>query len=275
MTQISFSDHTGTLTRHADIVSEHIAPRLVDVWVPPSMADGTRLPVIYMHDGQNLFDPASAYAGIDWGIDEAMLRVMDDRDIPGAIVVGVWNSEQRWRDYAPHLPLETLRGTPEWEAMLKRAGGTPQSDSYLRFLVQELKPLIDAAYPTLPDRASTFVMGSSMGGLISLYAVEQYPEVFGGAACVSTHWPAGGEGLVDAMGAALPPAGAHRLYFDYGTKTLDASYEPLQLRMDGHLKMAGYRQGEDWETHKFPGAEHSERSWRKRAHIPLRFLLAG
>jgi enterochelin esterase-like enzyme len=159
--------------------------------------------------------------------------------------------------------------------MLARAGGVPVSDLYLRYLVEELKPRIDAAYPTLPERASTFVMGSSMGGLISLYAVEQYPEVFGGAACVSTHWPAGGNSLVDAMGAALPPAGRHRLYFDYGTETLDAAYEPFQLRMDEHLRAAGYRQGVDWETRAFPGAEHSERSWRERVHIPLRFLLAG
>ena len=71
-----------------------------------------------------------------------------------------------------------------------------------------------------------------MGGLISLYALEQYPQVFGGAGCLSTHWPAGGNRLVDAMGAALPRAGAHKLYFDFGTATLDASYEPYQRRMD-------------------------------------------
>jgi predicted alpha/beta superfamily hydrolase len=263
------------ITRHADIASRHISPRLVDVWAPPGQPADARLPVIYMHDGQNLFDPSTAFAGVDWGIGDAMLQVMAESGVPGAIIVGVWNSEQRWRDYAPLAPMLALRGTPEWEIMLERAGGIPQSDGYLRFLVQELKPLIDAAYPTLPGREHTFVMGSSMGGLISLYAVERYPEVFGGAACVSTHWPAGGGGLVDAMGAALPPAGRHRLYFDYGTKTLDESYEPLQQRMDEHLRAAGYRHGVDWETNKFPGAEHSERSWRKRAHIPLRFLLAG
>jgi predicted alpha/beta superfamily hydrolase len=275
MTTTPLSDGTGSITRHANIISRYTAPRPVDVWVPPGLPADARLPVIYMHDGQNLFDPALCAINVDWGIDEAVLRVMREDSLSGAIIVGVWNSEQRWRDYAPQAPLETLRGTPEWEAMLARAGGVPVSDLYLRYLVEELKPRIDAAYPTLSERASTFVMGSSMGGLISLYAVEQYPEVFGGAACVSTHWPAGGNSLVDAMGAALPPAGRHRLYFDYGTETLDAAYEPFQLRMDEHLRAAGYRQGVDWETRKFPGAEHSERSWRERVHIPLRFLLAG
>jgi predicted alpha/beta superfamily hydrolase len=274
-TTIPFSDGSGSLTRHADIVPQQILPRFVDIWVPPDLAAGVRLPVIYMHDGQNLFDSATGYAGVDWGIDEAMLRVMADTGLPGAVVVGVWNSQQRWRDYGPQAHLEALHGTPEWETVVKRAGGPLQSDAYLCYLVEELKPLVDAAYPTLPSREHTFVMGSSMGGLISLYAVERYPEVFGGAACVSTHWSAGGDRLVDSMGAALPRAGHHRLYFDYGTKTLDQAYEPFQLRMDGHLVVAGYRRGVDWVTEKFPGAEHSERSWRERAHIPLRFLLAG
>ncbi|HYF63383.1 MAG TPA: alpha/beta hydrolase-fold protein, partial [Herpetosiphonaceae bacterium] len=120
----------------------------------------------------------------------------------------------------------------------------------------------------------TFVMGSSMGGLISLYALCQHPQVFGAAACVSTHWPIGGAPLVAAMAAALPPPGDHRLYFDYGTATLDAGYEPFQRQMDGLLAAAGYRQGRDCLTHKFPGAEHSERAWSERAAIPLAFLLA-
>jgi enterochelin esterase-like enzyme len=114
-----------------------------------------------------------------------------------------------------------------------------------------------------------------MGGLISLYAIEQYPDVFGGAGCVSTHWPAGGPDLVDALGAALPPAGRHRLYFDFGTAGLDAEYEPLQQRMDNHLRAAGYTEGVDWRTIKFPGADHNEPAWRSRVHVPLRFLLRG
>jgi hypothetical protein len=108
---------------------------------------------------------------------------------------------------------------------------------------------------------------------VSLYVLERYADVFGGAACVSTHWPLGGNDLVDAMAAALPAPGHHRLYFDYGTETLDQAYEPFQRRMDDYLRAAGYHEGDDWVTFKFQGAEHSESFWRLRAEVPLRFLL--
>lgn len=276
MDRVPISDGSGELDRHNEFAYATGKQRTVEVWCPPGYkeATDTRYPVLYMHDGQNLFDPALAYGGVDWGVDEAVMRLMQERGWPGAIIVGVWNSgEQRWLDYMPQKPAET----PEVQAMVpqfaRERGGLPRSDSYLKFLVQELKPLLDACYRTLPDQRHTWVMGSSMGGLISLYAVEEYPEVFGGAGCLSTHWLAGGDMLVDAMGARLPRPGAHRLYFDYGTATLDAGYEPYQRRMDAHLEAAGYMRERDWITRKFEGAEHNEAAWRARVEIPLGFLL--
>jgi predicted alpha/beta superfamily hydrolase len=112
-----------------------------------------------------------------------------------------------------------------------------------------------------------------MGGLISLYALTEYPSVFGRAGCVSTHWPIGGSLLVDYFGNVLPRPGDHRIYFDYGTETIDADYEPYQLRMDALMQAAGYERGADWITQKFEGAEHSERAWRARVDVPLKFLL--
>lgn len=147
------------------------------------------------------------------------------------------------------------------------------SDRHLKFIVSELKPFIDAHYRTLPGGGDTFIMGSSMGGLISAYAVSEYPGVFGGAACVSTHWPAAVGAVVDCQAANLPEPGAHRLDFDFGTATLDAGYEPYQQRMDWSLRHRRYADGEDWITRKFEGAEHSEKAWRLRAGLPLRFLL--
>jgi predicted alpha/beta superfamily hydrolase len=259
------------------VTPQVIAPRNIDVWLPPGYAEpGRCFPVLYMHDGQNIFDPSEAYGGQSWEMDCALEVLIAAGETSGAIIVGVWNSgDGRWGDYAPQKPLEPLLATPHAAPFLERAGGPPTSDAYLAFLVYELKPFIDATYPTLPDQSNTLVMGSSMGGLISLYAVEQYPDVFGGAGCVSTHWPAGGPDLVDALGAALPPAGRHRLYFDFGTTGLDAEYEPLQQRMDMHLRAAGYQEGQDWRTLKFPGADHNEPAWRRRVHVPLRFLLRG
>jgi pimeloyl-ACP methyl ester carboxylesterase len=120
-----------------------------------------------------------------------------------------------------------------------------------------------------------------MGGLISWYALTQYPEVFGGAGCLSTHWPAGSKEVDDPVFQAMksyfrdsfPRAGNHKIYFDYGTETLDSLYEPFQNEMDQVVRNLGYVEGDDWMTRKFPGHEHSERAWGKRLHIPVKFLL--
>jgi predicted alpha/beta superfamily hydrolase len=264
----------GELLRYENFPSRFITPRHVDIWLPPGYKSShARYRVLYIHDGQNLFDPSTAFGGVDWGMDEAIVRMMEAGEIPGLIVVGIWNcGEKRWREYMPQKAAESASAL--MEAFIKVAGGEPWSDNYLRFIVEEVKPFVDSNFRTLTGQADTFVMGSSMGGLISLYALEQYPQVFGGAGCMSTHWPAGKARLVDYLGKHLPAPGQYKLYFDFGTTTLDAQYERYQVRMDAHLRAAGYRSGVDWMTHKFEGAAHNEASWRERVHIPLKFLLS-
>jgi predicted alpha/beta superfamily hydrolase len=265
----------GILYRHEHFTSRHIPPRHVDVWCPPGYGCASdRYPVIYMHDGQNLFDSALASSGVDWGMDVSVTRLMREKVIGGALVVGIWNTAHRRREYMPQQPLMTPQGTALRHQFEQTHGGPPVSDAYLRFVVEEVKPSIDATYRTMPDREQTFMMGSSMGGLISLYAVCRYSRVFGGAGCLSTHWPIGESLVLEYLGHALPPPGSHKIYFDYGTGTLDAGYEPHQQQMDALMITAGYEHGENWMTQKFVGAEHSERAWRARVHIPLRFLLA-
>ncbi|NJN44818.1 MAG: hypothetical protein HC806_08945 [Anaerolineae bacterium] len=151
--------------------------------------------------------------------------------------------------------------------------GEPVSDHYLKFIVNELKPFIDTSYRTLTGQTDTFIMGSSMGGLISLSAVCEYPEVFGGAGCVSTHWVIGDGIAVNYFKEALPAPGEHRFHFDFGTEGVDAPYEPFQLLVDEILRSSGYEYEKDWVTHKYPGAGHNEKFWRDRVHIPLEFLL--
>jgi predicted alpha/beta superfamily hydrolase len=272
---VPISDGSGVIYRASTFPSQIFEPRTVDIWLPPGYSQDPRrrFPVIYMHDGQNLFDPAIAFTGTDWGVDEAILRLVQAGLTSGAIVVGIWNGALRWPDYMPQRLTDSPQGGDILSFFLQEKGGRPRSDRYLQFLVQEVKPAIDSAFRTLPDAPHTFVMGSSMGGLASLYALQSYPQVFGAAGCLSTHWPAGGDLLVDDLAAHLPPPGSHRLYFDYGTATLDALYEPFQLRFDDHLRNAGYTQGKDWVTLKFEGAEHNEAAWRRRVEIPLRFLL--
>ena len=264
----------GKLQRYENVPSRYVLPRHVDVWCPPGYPDGAPYPVMYMQDGQNLFDDAVAYGGISWGIDLAMAELIQAETTRGAVVVGIWNSEIRWREYMPQKVYESPEFEKHRSEFLEATGGEPVSDFYLRFLVEEVKPFIDAHYNILHGPANTFVMGSSMGGLISLYAVSEHPGVFGGAACLSTHWPAGGDALVSQLGRSLPDPATHRIYFDFGTQTLDADYEPYQRKMDRALRRAGYIEGKNCMTRKFEGAEHSERSWRERVRIPLSFLLA-
>lgn len=251
-----------------------VASRDVWVWLPPGY-DGARAryPVIYMHDGQNLFDAATSNFGAEWRIDETMTQLIAGGVVRPAIIVGVRSSDTRFEEYMPKKAVGTdvvstgVEGRPTYRA------DDLIADRYLAFLVGELKPFIDRTYRTLPGRDDTFIAGSSMGGLISAYAVCEHPDVFGAAACVSTHWPAGDGGAVDYFARALPAPGAHRLYFDYGTATLDALYEPHQQRMDAAMEARGYRRGVDWVTLKFDGAEHNEKAWAARADQPLTFLL--
>jgi predicted alpha/beta superfamily hydrolase len=265
---------TGTIERYASMPSRFVEARHVDVWLPPGYGKDPqrRYPVVYMHDGQNLFDPATSYGNVDWAVDEVMTRLVEAGEIRPAIIVGIWNTAKRREEY---MPQRAVQGTVRFNV----PGADdirPQdviSDRYVAFLVEELKPFIDGAYRTLPGRADTYVMGSSMGGLVSQYAMSRHPETFGGAGCVSTHWPAGDGIALDDFARHLPDPATHKYWFDYGTETLDATYEPYQLRADEILRKAGYVEGSNWITKKFEGAEHSEKAWRLRVDQPLKFLL--
>jgi predicted alpha/beta superfamily hydrolase len=265
---------TGTIERYASMPSRFVAARNVDVWLPPGYGENPqqRYPVVYMHDGQNLFDPATSYGNVDWAVDEVMTRLVEDGEVRPAIVVGIWSTAQRREEYMPQRAVQdTVRLNVPGADDIR-----PQdviSDRYVAFMVEELKPFIDGMYRTLPGRADTFVMGSSMGGLISQYAMSKHPDTFGGAGCVSTHWPAGDGIALDDFAKHLPDPATHRYWFDYGTATLDATYEPYQRRADDILRKAGYVEGDNWITKKFEGAEHSEKAWRQRVDQPLRFLL--
>jgi pimeloyl-ACP methyl ester carboxylesterase len=261
----------------------------VTIWLPADYdPKGEPYAVLYMHDGQNLFDAKTAGYGKEWGIDEAVTKLVAERRIPPTIVVGIWSTPKRLREYVPARAFDRL--PPAYMGRVRGLyGGTPLSDQYLRFLVGELKPFIDRTFNVRRDRRSTAIMGSSMGGLISLYAVSEYPQVFGAAGMVSTHWPLllppEGQKLsdsdLDAVATAfegylrgkLPRPGRHRLYFDHGTETLDRHYAAYQARIDRLVGARGWTRDRDWISRNFPGAAHEENSWRERVHIPLAFLL--
>lgn len=258
------------LHRHESFPSKFVKPRNVDVWLPVDYSDQKRYSVLYMHDGQNIVEPISSIGGVSWRIDKAVEQLKKD-----VIVVGVWNhGEIRWREYMPQKAYESPAFDAVRESFLARAGGPPFSDAYLKCLVEEIKPFMDSNYSTLPDQEHTFVMGSSMGGLASLYAICQYPEVFHGAACLSTHWSAGQVPMVEEMAKILPDPMGHKLYFDYGTLGLDAAYEPFQMNFDEHLEARGFIRDHNWITRKYEGADHNEAAWQARVEEPLSFLFS-
>lgn len=249
----------------ASFASKHVPARHVDVWLPPDCAESSgRYPVLYMHDGQNLFDPTLAYGGVTWGVDEVVSRLILDQKIPPLLIVGVWNTPNRFGEYLPQQP--------HGDSPLPEHVETVDSDNYLRFLVHDLKPFIDQTYRTRPTRQHTHIMGSSMGGLISLYALCEYPDLFGSAGCLSTHWPIMEGRFDEYLRRKLPDLDTHRIYFDYGTEGLDALYEPHQQRVDRIMHEAGYTRNVNWMTRGFDGADHNEQSWRERLHIPLQFI---
>jgi enterochelin esterase-like enzyme len=234
-----------------------------------------------------LFDSTATWNHKEWGVDETLTQLKKAGKIKDCIVVGVWNSSTRHSDYFPQKPFESLPKAQQDSIYdLNRNKNQPlfsakvQSDNYLKFLVTELKPFIDSSFSTKKNQKNTFIAGSSMGGLISMYAICEYPSVFGGAACLSTHWPGIMPGpnnpVPDAFKAYLekhlPNPKGHKIYFDHGNLTLDAFYKPYQIVMDAVMVKRGY-DAKHWITREFLGADHSETAWSARLDIPILFLL--
>jgi predicted alpha/beta superfamily hydrolase len=265
----------GRLEYWTDVPSAFLArARHVEIWLPPGYDDSvtTRYPVLYMHDGQNLFDPRLSYGGVDWGVDEAVLRLVARRVIPPVIVVGVWNTADRGPEYSP------------WH----------RAPDYARFLMEELMPRINAAFRTRTGPKNTAVMGSSMGGLLSFYLVSQHPESFGACGCMSSHFPLSpatvarvfpkmdSSGVPDTIPYILKDIAAGervpkgtRYWFDYGTDGLDSTYAPTHAAIRAWLLGQGLVEGQDFVVRRYQGATHSETSWRARLEDPLTFLFGS
>lgn len=278
----------GTIQRFDSLPSKYVAPRNVDVWLPEDYTVEKKYDVLYMQDGQMLFDSTTTWNKKEWGVDETVSRLTSAKKIRECIVVGIWNGQQlRHFEYFPQKAFEKIAKHKKdsiYDDILKNdpgyTGVKVQSDNYLKFLVEELKPLIDERYATNPEMEHTFIAGSSMGGLISMYAICEYPEVFGGAVCISTHWP----GLftlennpvpaafMEYLAETLPDPETHKLYFDHGTETLDALYPTIQKQADSIVMSKGYSR-KNWKTKVYKGDDHSEDSWKRRLDVPLVFLL--
>jgi predicted alpha/beta superfamily hydrolase len=271
---------SGKVISFPDFQSNYVDARNVDVWVPEDYQDTKQYAVIYMHDGQMLFDSTNTWNKQEWQVDEVLSKLMKENKIQDCLVVGIWNNgEYRRAEYFPEKALAYLSDESRDTLIAEWLMGEPLADEYLRFLTEELKPFIDKRFKVHTDREHTFIAGSSMGGLISAYAICEYPQIFGGAACLSTHWIGTYQGNVlipeafnNYLTEFLPEPANHRIYFDFGTDGIDRFYEPYQQQVDETMRIKGFDE-KNWLTKKYPGEDHSEISWAKRLSVPFTFIL--
>lgn len=240
-----FKEPTGEITDPVDVTSESVPdPHRIRLYLPPSYEENSlrRYPVLYMHDGHNLFFPEEAFTGDTWEVKET-LELLDEMNITGEVIVVGVSPADRLREYTK-----------------------PGYEDYGRFLAKELKPLIDRTYRTLPDPQHTAVMGSSLGGVVSLFCAWEYPEVFGKCACMSSTF-AMEDDLRERI--ANEPKRKVRFYLDSGGR--GDNFEVTKA-MTELLQRRGYEYGRDLIYLAFPQSGHSESDWAVRAHIPFQYF---
>lgn len=286
----------------------------VDVWTPEGYsAKGKPYPVIYAHDGQNLFDANTTWNHQAWELDSVLSLLQDRNLIAPPVVVGIHCfPESRVGDLAPQKAIESIP-----DSILKgfaRFTSKPmRGDAYAAFMVNTLKPFINSRYNVSKDPEQTALLGSSMGGLMSIYALCEYPSTFGTALCLSTHWigdaqrkePDFQKAMAAYLQKNLPPRTPdsksakqipHRIYFDRGTSGLDALYDAWEAYMITLLNEKGYNTvpvfpslavdlpaladarlaaqlSAPFMAFTAPDAEHQERFWKRRVALPLAFFL--
>ncbi|MFP4435674.1 MAG: alpha/beta hydrolase [Chloroflexaceae bacterium] len=251
-------EHTivGTVITIAAVWSPQLGNnRDILVYLPPDYDDGAeRYPVIYMHDGQNLFDQMTSFSD-EWCVDETM-EELAQQDIK-AIIVGIPNmSDRRIEEYSPF----------ESEKY-----GVGRGEDYLTFICNTLKPQIDRGFRTLADREHTGIMGSSMGGLISLYAFFRYPEIFGFVGAMSSAFWFADRAIFDMVADAPQVSG--KIYLDVGTAEGEETVADTR-RMRSLLLEKGYQADTQLSYVEEPGGLHNEAAWAGRLRAALVFLLA-
>ncbi len=276
----------GRFLEYEHVAATGLPEQRLTIWLPPGYDRGNRrYPVLYMHDGHNLFDPAKSNFNKVWAADKAMLAAMKSGKVAPHIIVGIWApGKDRYRQYLPQSLYQASSGAPR-AAMDAMTGGPVVSEAYLNWLAGPLKQWVDASFRTRAGRDNTAIMGSSMGGLMSCYAFLERPQTYGRAGCVSSHWPAAdpravGEAnpeliaLWDGWFAArLGQPDGRRVWMDHGTATLDAFYAPYQQAIDARMTASGWQRGRDWESKVYQGAEHEENAWARRLPEVFGWLL--
>lgn len=252
----------GRLHLHRKFASKFLStPRDLIVYVPPGYSHGReRYPVLYLQDGQNIFDPATAFGGEDWRADMTADAMIAQDEIRPLIIVGVYNSgRQRISEYAPTRDKR------------HRKGG--KASRYAEMLAREIKPFIDHEYRTLKAARYVAVGGSSLGGLVSLVAGLEYPRVFGQMAIMSPSVWWDQRSILQWVHRYAEPV-RPRMWLDVGTSEGGSPGEIVQDTriLREALIGKGWREGDDLSYHEIQGAEHTERAWAARFGAVLGYL---
>jgi predicted alpha/beta superfamily hydrolase len=254
------AEDSGEFHHHADFQSQHVEHRRdVIVHLPPGYETDAnrRYPVLYLHDGQNLFNAATAYAGVEWGVHKTARALIERNEIDPMIIVGIYNTgHHRIDEY-----------TPTVDPKQKRGG---KADLYGRFIVEELKSFIDRRYRTLAGPEQTGLGGSSLGGLVTLYLGLKHPQVFSRLMVMSPSvwWD---QGMILRMVKSLKAKPSTRIWLDVGTK--EGKFAPGQARaLRDELIAQGWRLNSDLKFLQVKGGQHNERDWGLRVEPALKFL---
>ncbi len=219
--------------------------RTILVWLPPSYYKNKekKFPVLYMHDGQNIMNPETSFAGVDWQVDETVSRLIKDNLLEEIIIVGIYNSSDRIKEYS-----------------LGKTG-----IKYMKFVIGELKEFIDLNYRT--DKNNSAVMGSSMGGLISFLIAWTYPAIINKAACLSSSFYYDSGKAIKIVNNYKGLQKEIKIYIDHGEDGLEEGQKMLCA-----LSSKKYVMGKNIDYFYAPKAEHNETAWAKRLDRPLLFL---
>ena len=243
---------TGIVKYHLNINADRIQPRSVIVWLPPFyfLETERRYPVLYMHDGQNVFDPRTSTFSIDWQIDEAADSLIRKNLIEDLIIVGIYNTPDRRSEYSEN----------------------DTGYAYMNFIVDSLKPFIDKNYRTLPDGENTATGGSSMGGLVSFMLTWEHSDEFSKAICMSPAFKFKRFDFVDNVSSYTGNKKPIKFYIDNGGDETDSTLQSGIDEMLLTLKEKGFNEDDDIYWFKDENALHSETSWSKRIWRALIFL---
>jgi len=273
---------SGSIKRIENFKSHFVVARNVDVWLPEDYNSAKKYNVVYMHDGQMLFDSTQTWNKKEWKVDEVFSKLIREKKIEECIVVGIWNNgAERISEYFPNKIFNQLDEKTKTKLSEKYCNGKlANGDNYLKFVITELKPYVDKNFSTKDDKDHTFMIGSSMGGLISIYAISEYPDIFGGVACLSTAWLSQIEPNYEIPTATFEylkhnlasPMG-HKIYMDYGTGESDKTFEMTQSFVDLIAKGKGFTEN-NYMSKVYDKAEHNEVAWSQRLNVPVEFLIA-